>query len=161
MPISAPEGSSIAAQRVRACLLWIFLFALAGTAAELLLLEHTEGFWQQLPLWLMGVSLASCLASLVARGPRSLRIFLAGCLLLVASGFVGLVQHFRSNIEFELEIYPSLAGGELYWQALKGAVPTLAPGAMIVLGLLGWVYAYWHPGRRGWVEKNSADNGEP
>jgi hypothetical protein len=38
-------------------LLAAFLLSLIGTGAELLLLEHTEGIWQLIPLILIGVGL--------------------------------------------------------------------------------------------------------
>ena len=66
--------------------------------------------------------------------------------LFILSGFVGTFLHFRANIEFEVEMYPGLAGFELYWKAIQGASPpSLAPGAMIALGLLGLIYMYRHP----------------
>jgi hypothetical protein len=56
--------------------------------------------------------------------------------------------HYRSNVEFELEMYPTLAGGALVWQSLKGAIPALAPAALAQLGLMGLVLTLGHPGLR-------------
>ena len=67
-------------------------------------------------------------------------------ILFVISGFAGLFLHYQGNAQFELEMYPSLKGLELFRKAIKGTTPpTLAPGTMIVLGLLGLAYTYRHP----------------
>lgn len=133
------------ARALRSFCLAIFLFALLGTGAELILLGHTENVWQWLPLVLMAASLAVLAWHAAARGPASLRAFQVTMILFVASGFIGLYQHYTGNAEFELEIYPSLAGLELFWKSLRGATPALAPGAMMHLGLLGLAYTFRHP----------------
>ena len=63
----------------------------------------------------------------------------------LSSGVLGLYLHYRGNVEFELEMYSSLRGFELFWEALKGATPALAPAAMAHLGLVGLAYSYHHP----------------
>jgi hypothetical protein len=63
----------------------------------------------------------------------------------VAAGFAGVLLHYRGNAEFELEMRPSLAGSELFWKAVKGATPALAPLALTQLGLLGLASTYRHP----------------
>jgi hypothetical protein len=65
--------------------------------------------------------------------------------LFVLSGITGLVLHFRGNILFEQESDPSIAGTALLHRALMGATPTLAPGTMIQLGLVGLVFLFRHP----------------
>jgi hypothetical protein len=42
-------------------------------------------------------------------------------------------------------MYPSMAGLQLFWESIRGATPTLSPGTMVVLGLVGWVYTFRHP----------------
>jgi hypothetical protein len=66
------------------------------------------------------------------------------------AGLVGLGLHYQGNVEFELEMYPSMGGVDLVWEALTGATPALAPGTMVGLGLLGLAYTHRHPvfGRR-------------
>ena len=58
-------------------------------------------------------------------------------ILLLVTGVAGLWLHFDSNVEFEKEMYPNMLGFKLFLESVKGAVPTLAPGAMIMLGLTG------------------------
>jgi hypothetical protein len=62
--------------------------------------------------------------------------------LFVASGVVGIALHYRGNVEFEREMYPSLAGMELVEKTLTGATPVFAPGAMALLGAIGLLASY-------------------
>jgi hypothetical protein len=127
---------------MRRFVLAVFLIALTGTSAELLLLEHTDGYWQLLPLMLSAISLILLSWRAVDSRPFVLRAFRATMILFVLSGIVGVWLHYRGNVEFELEMYPSLDGFALFWKSLKGATPTLAAGTMLALGLLGFAYTY-------------------
>jgi hypothetical protein len=133
--------------RLRGFLLALFVVGLFGAGGELLLLGHTEDFRQWIPLTLMSLSLIVLGWHVVDRSRRaSLRIFQITMLLFVASGFAGMLLHYQANAEFELEMYPSMQGLALFWKAIQGATPpTLAPGSMIQLGLLGLAYTYRHP----------------
>lgn len=48
-------------------------------------------------------------------------------------------MHYQTNVEFEKEMYPGLEGLALFTKSMKGATPSLAPGAMIMLALIGWI----------------------
>jgi hypothetical protein len=63
----------------------------------------------------------------------------------VASGALGIYLHYRGNVEFELEMYPDRRSFELFRETMAGATPALAPGTMVLLGLIGLVYAHQHP----------------
>jgi hypothetical protein len=63
----------------------------------------------------------------------------------VLAGLVGIFLHVRSNVEFELELRPSIEGRALVVETLRGAIPALAPGAMAQLGLLGLLVCFRHP----------------
>jgi len=140
---------------VRTFLLIIFIIGLLGAGAELLLLEHTEEFRQWIPIILIVASLLVLGWHGLSRGPVSMRAFQGTMILFVLSGFIGLFLHYQGNVEFELEMYPSLSGLELFGKAMQGATPALAPGTMIQLGLLGLAYSYRHPVLRNPIEKNS------
>ena len=73
---------------------------------------------------------------------QTFRILLAAY---VPAGFLGVYFHFQSNVEFEQELHPNSGGLELVTESLGGTMPTLAPGAMIMLGLLGILIALQHP----------------
>ena len=121
-------------------LLATFLLSLVGTGAELLLLEHTQDWWQLIPIVLFCVGLISLVWLEVSKSRVSQRFFRGVMLFFIASGVLGFMLHYNGNMEFELEMYPSMKGAELVWETLKGATPVLAPGTMIVTGLLGWAY---------------------
>ena len=140
---TSPDGGTL-----RPLLLALVGIGAAGLEVELLLQKHYESAWQLTPLVLLGVVLVA--AALVWRrpSPRTVRFFQATMLLCLAAGAVGLFLHYRGNVEFELEREPSLQGLRLFWKAVRGATPALAPGAMAQLGLLGLVYGYRHPAFR-------------
>jgi hypothetical protein len=132
---------------LRGILLAIFVLGAVGTAGELLLVGHFEDPWQWLPLALLGAGLLTLAAYGVTRGRLALGAFRGVMVLLPPSALVGLILHYRANTEFALESHPDLAAGALLWEAVQGtAPPTLAPGAMILLGLAGLGYTYRHPG---------------
>ena len=119
-----------------------FLFGSLGTAAELVLMEHTEGVWQNVPLVL--IAIACCGLGLLAsrRGTPQLRVFQVVMLLFVVSGAAGFLLHYKGNVEFERELNPDASGLELFRESMKGATPALAPGTMMLLGALGFGYVY-------------------
>lgn len=130
---------------IRRMLAAIFVLGSVGTAAELVLLEHTDGLWQKVPLGLIAVGCIALGVHALRRGAASMRVFQAAMILFVVSGGVGIGLHYRCNVEFERELHPGGTGFDLFWEAAKGATPALAPGAMIQLGLLGLAHTYGHP----------------
>jgi hypothetical protein len=130
---------------VRRILFALLLAGLLGTEVELLLLKHTDGVWQVVPVLLIGAGLLVAGWVVASSGGASLRALRMTMWIFVLSGLVGLVLHFRGNIAFEQESDPSIAGVALLRRAVMGATPTLAPGTMIQLGLVGLVYLFRHP----------------
>ena len=119
----------------------LFLFGSLGTAAELLLMEHTEGVWQNVPLALIAIGCVGFAALAIRPGTLQLRLFQLILGLFVVSGLAGVLLHYQGNTEFERELNPEAAGVELFWESMKGATPALAPGTMILLGVLGLSYS--------------------
>jgi len=130
---------------LRGALLGILLFALIGTSVELLLLGHTEGFWQWIPLALIAAAFVTLGAHAFLRRAATLRAIQGTMALFLIGGVAGLVLHYRGNMEFELEMYPSISGWPLFRESITGATPALAPGMMIQMGLLGLAYTCRHP----------------
>ena len=114
---------------------------LIGTGLELALLEHYEDIWQISPIVLLAVGLAGSIWHITAPSHISGRVLGIIMLAFIAAGLLGLGLHFKGNMEFELEMYPGLTGWSLIWKTLEGAVPALAPGTMIFVGLVGLVAA--------------------
>ena len=145
---------------IRFSLMVILVTGLVGTGTELLLMEHTDGLWQLVPLVLIVMVLAVLCWAAFDPGSLVVRVFQGTLLLVVLSGVVGCILHYQGNVEFELEMYPSRKGMELFWESIPGATPSLAPGIMITLGLVGLAYTYRHP-RLGRSQGNrSRDKGE-
>lgn len=131
--------------RVRTLLLVLVLVGTAGIAAELVLLEHYGSLQQFAPLGLSGAGLAAGTAVGLRARPASVRLFQAAMVAFVCTGLIGLWLHYRGNEAFELEIQPAAEGLALLWSSLRGATPTLAPGAFVQVGLLGLIVMYDHP----------------
>ena len=125
--------------------LYLLLIGVIGVGVELLLLEHFEDPWQWAPIALL--AMGALLGATVAFQPsrRLVRALQALMLLYLVTSALGIFFHLRANVEFELELRPSMAGIELIVETLKGAMPALAPGAMAQLGLLGLLASYRHP----------------
>lgn len=143
VPGDAVEGRTLA--RLRALLMATLVVGMLGTATELLLLDHTEGWQQQLPLVLLAAGLLACVVHAVRPSAGTVRLVQAVLLLFVVSGALGILLHYKGNVEFELEMYPEMTGMELFSNTMTGATPVLAPGTMLLLGVVGLAYTYRHP----------------
>jgi hypothetical protein len=142
-----PAAAASTLGALRRMLLAILLIGMTGTAIELLLLRHDEDALQLVPLVLISTAYASIAWQVIDGGPASLRTLQVVMVAFLGVAAVGLVVHYRANVEYQLESDPSLRGQRLLWKVLEAkAPPALAPGVMGQLGLLGLAYAYRHPG---------------
>jgi hypothetical protein len=139
MPSDTDDGP------LRRILLALVLLSAGGLLVELALLDHFDSTAKRIPHALLVAALGVTLAVFVRRTPRVLRVFRVVMALCVVIGAVGVYLHYRGNVEFEVERDASLHGLRLFWEAIRGATPALAPGALAQLGLLGLVYTYRHP----------------
>ena len=126
-------------------MLAILTIGVLGTGIELLLLKHTEDWWQWAPIVMLAAALMVTVAVALAPVTAAVRALQALMLLFLITGVVGTWLHYRGNVEWELERMASLGGMELFRAAIMGATPTLAPGTMVQLGLIGLLYTYRHP----------------
>ncbi|HYB96893.1 MAG TPA: hypothetical protein VEC39_18115 [Vicinamibacterales bacterium] len=134
---------SDAARRI---LLGILLLGVSGVTIELLLIGHNEDAVQAIPLALTAATFVT--ATLVALEPSaaSIRLFQAVMVLMAVSAAVGMYLHFEVNMEFQLEMDPSLQGIDLFRKAILAKTPpALAPGTMMQLALIGLAYTFKHP----------------
>jgi hypothetical protein len=138
-----PRPSTISVVVIRRVIVGVLLLGMSGLMAELTLLAHYEDLAQQIPLLLLAAGLIIVLIDLVAprrwTGPL-VQLFMV---MFVAAGLLGMFLHFQGSKEFQLEMDPTMSGTDLLWHVLRAkSPPTLAPGSMVQMGILGLGYAY-------------------
>ena len=137
------ESETLAA--IRRLLFGALAIGVLGTSGELILLRHIDKLAQWIPL----VCLAACMPVLiwhaVAPSAVSVRVLRGLMLAFIALGVVGVGLHYDGNVEFERELHPDERGWEFVRKTIAGATPVLAPGSMVLLGLVGLAHAYRHP----------------
>ncbi len=129
----------------RSLLLAVILVGNLGLQVELLLLDHAETFNQWIPHLTLAIGLVAI--GLVFFKPSGFTVMLFRIVMFgfIGIGLLGLFLHYRGNVEFARERWPTLGGMGLMLKALRGATPALAPGALAQLGLLGLLYTYRNP----------------
>ena len=142
---ATPPQESATLTFIRRFLLGSLAVGILGTAGELILLGHIDSPSQWIPL----VALAAAIPVLLwhAASPRPLTVRTVQVLMaaFIAFGAVGVGLHYDGNAEFERELHPKDAGVTFLAHVLAGATPVLAPGSMVLLGLLGIAHTYRHP----------------
>jgi hypothetical protein len=141
-------GDGPALGMLRRALLALVVLGILGLSLELVFLEHYEDLQQWIPFVALGLGLACAIAVAVRPTPATIGAFRLVMAVFVVAGLVGVVLHYQGNVEFELERAPGAGGLALVWEALRGATPALAPGALAQLGLLGLTFAYRHAALR-------------
>ena len=127
-----------------------FLFGAAGlafigTVVELWFVEHTESTIQLLPFVLCGVGFLTAGVTWYTPRKKTIRIHQSMMGLIAAGGFYGIYEHLSHNFAFELEIRPNATAGEVFWDALGGASPLMAPGILTFAAVLALAATYKHP----------------
>ncbi len=130
---------------VRRGILAVLAFGCVGLLAELVLLEHYVEWYQLPPLVLCSLTLAAIVWHWTSSGPTSVRALQVCGLMLVVAGVVGIGLHVNLNIADVREAEPLLTGFDFWSAVAKGDQPTLAPGTLVLFGMLALLYAYNHP----------------
>lgn len=130
-------------ERMRSLLFLVLLMGMGGTWLELMLTSHNEDFWQKVPIGLLVAGIVITPVVAFRRKGVSVALMRALMVLFIAAGALGTWFHYESNAEFAVELTPGLSGFALMAEALtRPTPPPLAPGTMIMLGLLGLVCCY-------------------
>ena len=129
--------------RLRRLLQLVVLVGLAGSAIDLMFLDHHESVLQFAPFAAIGVAVAAVLWQLAAGSRGSaLAVQIAMALLLATAG-VGIGLHFNGSAEFQLESDPQAGGWPLVRKTLESkAPPVVAPANLALLGLVGLASMY-------------------
>lgn len=134
--------------RLRTFLLVTTVFLCAGTLVELVLLEHTDEPTQLIPFFLAVLAAGLALWVLITPSRLSIRALRLGMGVVMIGSIIGMVLHFTSNLELELEMRPNSGVGDVLWQTLTGASPLLSPGVLALAGVLAIAATYYHPARQ-------------
>jgi hypothetical protein len=140
------ESQTLAA--IRKLLLGALAIGVLGTTGELILLRHIDEPAQWIPLVFLGIGVPVLIWHAMAPSAASVRALQGLMLTFIALGVIGVGLHYDVNVEFERELHPDERGWMFLRKTLAGATPVLAPGSMVLLGLVGLAHAYHHP-RRG------------
>jgi hypothetical protein len=132
--------------RLRRWILALFTLGVVGTGSELFFFEHFEDIWQAIPIGLMTVSLGMVFWNAVAPSRTSVRLFRIVLAAFVVAGILGMYLHFQGNLQFQIEMDPAQDRWTLFQKVIHAkSPPSLAPGSMAQLGLLGLLWSFRHP----------------
>jgi hypothetical protein len=131
---------------LRRLLVVLLLFGLFGTTTELLLLKHYERAWMFAPFAAIAIAAAGAVGRLTRPSAAGVRWLRLSMLPLLAAGVVGAYLHYLGGLAFQTDMDPTLPRWQMFWKVVRmQAPPTLAPGVLIQLGLLGLASTYRDP----------------
>ncbi len=139
-PFMPEQKSNSERYSVKRFIIAALLLMMIGTAMELYLLDHYEDTLQLIPMLCIAASILMVIVLYFRRTNFTYGVFKLVMGLTAMSGVYGAFLHLRANYEFEQEMKPGLKGWDLFLESLSGALPSLAPGSMIVLALIGYSY---------------------
>ncbi len=144
---SSRESETLAT--IRKLLLAALAVGVIGTTCELILLRHIDKPAQWIPLVCLVAAVPVLIWHASSPGVASVRTLQALMLAFIGLGVVGVGLHYDGNVEFQRELNPSERGWTFIRKTVAGATPVLAPGSMVLLGLVGLAHAYRHPSADG------------
>jgi len=131
--------------RLRDLVLLVYAIGATGVAVDLIALGHFRDLRQLVPLVVLISGLLVLAWQRLRQNTLATRCFQVAMVLLVASGFLGLLFHASRNVGFAVEMNPMARLWEVARSSVAGPTPSLAPATLIQLGLLGLIHTYRHP----------------
>jgi hypothetical protein len=116
-----------------------------GTVLELWLAKHTKEPLQLVPFVLCAVGLIAVLGALLRPRRVTLMILRGVMAVLIGGSVLGIYAHLEGNIAFALDIRPTATVRDVFFGALRGSAPLLAPGILAVAGIIALAATYYHP----------------
>ncbi len=107
-----------------------------GAAAELLLISHVESTIQLIPLGLCALGLGMAIWVHYLQSDSAVLWTRRSMVLICLGSIYGIYEHFRHNLELELEIRPNADWTAVIGEALTGASPMLASGILALAAIL-------------------------
>jgi uncharacterized membrane protein len=151
MTVTSPESATLTF--IRRFLLASLVLGILGTAGELILLGHIDSPAQWIPLGALAAAVPLLLWHSAAPRRHTVRMVQVLMAAFIAFGIVGVGLHYDGNAEFERELHPKDAGVTFLSHVVAGATPVLAPGSMVLLGLIGIAHTYRHPSTAGGADR--------
>lgn len=131
---------------LRRRLLWLLLFGLAGTTAELTLLEHYEDVRMVIPFVAVAAAVAGSVARLLRPSAATVRWLRVSMIPMLVAGAAGVYLHYLGGVEFQRDMDPTLSRWQMLWKVLHmQAPPMLAPGMLVQFALLGLASTFRDP----------------
>ncbi len=147
--IHGPTRESETLASIRKLLLAALAVGVIGTVGELILLRHFDKPAQWIPLVALATAVPILIWHASAPSAASVRTLQVLMLAFAVLGVVGVGFHYDGNVEFERELNPNERGWTFVRKTVAGATPVLAPGSMVLLGLVGLAHTYRHPALTG------------
>jgi hypothetical protein len=124
--------------RLRRLVAGLAVLGLLGIAVELWLIEHVESASQLVPVVVLPIAAALLVPIAMGMEPPNAWVLRGTLVGVVAAGLFGVALHVYESWEFQAEVDPSLGAAARAWAALRAqSPPSLAPGQIALLGLLG------------------------
>ncbi|MCB9136910.1 MAG: hypothetical protein H6642_01025 [Caldilineaceae bacterium] len=137
--------ASALVERFRRFLLIVSALLCVGTPVELWLADHYESPPQMIPFALCLIGLIVILWVVWKPTGAAVKTLRWVSLLLLVGSLFGGYEHLEGNIEFAREIQPNAQLADIFFEALKGADPLLAPGILGLTAILAFAATYHHP----------------
>ncbi len=128
---------------IRRIILGVLLLGMTGSLVELSLLGHYEDITQWIPLAALALGILAVMLQLAHPRPWTLALVQVLMAAFIMSGLLGVYFHYRGSREFQLEMDPTMTSAHLILKILQAkSPPTLSPGILVQMGILGLGYAY-------------------
>jgi hypothetical protein len=149
MAVGNPARDPDTLASIRKLLLGALAIGVVGTIGELILLRHIDSPAQWIPLVLLCAAVPILFWHYRSPSAASVRTTQGLMFAFIAVGVLGVGLHYDGNVDFERELNPSEGGWTFVRKTVAGATPVLAPGSMVLLGLVGLAHAYRYPSMDG------------
>jgi uncharacterized membrane protein len=143
MPGTSRDSETLAS--IRILLLAALAVGVLGTIGELILLRHIDKPTQWIPIVLLVAAVPILVWHARVASRSSVRTLQLMMMAFIAAGALGVGLHYDGNVDFERELQPDEHGWTFLRKTVAGATPVLAPGSMVLLGVVGLAHAYRHP----------------
>jgi hypothetical protein len=131
--------------QLRRALLILAGFVFAVTPLELWLTDHMEETQQWIPFVVCAAGVVTVALAVIRPGRPTLMLLRAVMVVAALTSLLGMYYHVSGNVGFELEIRPNDSTSDVFFDAMKGANPFLAPGILALAAVIALIALWGHP----------------